>query len=236
MIAPAPLKYTGSTFAIVDDDWNHESWGTVYGMNEGSYYFSFIDLGKCFDSEETSFSNSSGNINADNRISYGGYNDWRLPTYDEVLMLLTSSSAIRIGSTVNGSENKHYAIVNLPGTNFANSGENYFYGLLIFPDNKIITGKAFTVLDSNTITDGFVVSDIDEYISQGCAFIPAAGRFMSAFSNWWNGQSGLYWTSTESTSDYTKACSFQFNYQGLSYSSNSSKELYMPVRLVRDAS
>lgn len=81
MIAPAPLYYNGSTFVIKDNDWNHSSFGSIRGKSNGSYYFNFIDIGSYFDSRGSSFSHYSGNINNNgNKVSYGGYDNWRVPT------------------------------------------------------------------------------------------------------------------------------------------------------------
>ena len=217
-IAPGPLYYNGSSYEI-KDGWNYDSYGGyAYGKNNGSTYFDFIDMGKLF--ESSGFSTSSGSI--ENVID--PLDGWRLPTHSEWASIAGTS---RVGSTVNGSANKHYAIIELTGISHA--GRTWPRGLLLFPDGKAITGKALSNMDNTTINYDMTAAELDVYLRQGCAFLPYSGRYYYG----WGSDSGFYWSSTEKSSSdgyYTRFLPFEVStgYTRKSY-------FYLPVRLVRPA-
>ena len=75
MIAPGPLIYENGAFCISPDTYV-SSYNSIYGKNEGSTYFSFVELGQYFDSRGSSFGATDGNINNNgSKISFDGYND-----------------------------------------------------------------------------------------------------------------------------------------------------------------
>ena len=208
-IAPAPLYYDGTTFVIKDDDWNHDSYNDVYGRVEGSYCFSMLDLAAYFDTRGTSYTPMNGNMNVNAaKVSWGGYTNWRPPTMDEQRKLFTTNTSIREGSRVNGSANKHYALIQLTGVTHA--GTSTPNGLLLFPDGKVITGKALSGMDNTTQTTGVTAAQLQNYLDQGCAFLPASGGAESGV--WKNGGSvGKYPDTTASSGKYCSYLSFSRN-------------------------
>ena len=231
-IAPAPLYYNGTTFQIKDDDWNHDSYNSAYGRTSGSYYFNFVDLGSFFDSRGSSFTESSGSIdNNGNKVTYGDFSDWRLPTITE---LQTIFGTTRAGSTVNGTAGMHYACITLTGVTVA--GTTNASGVLLFPDGMTITGAALSNMDNNTYNTGITNSQINSYIEQGCAFIGYSGRYASW--GWWGaGDNVNPLSATESSSDTSEMLDcYLSGGSGVRTDGHDSKTSnYMYVRLVRTA-
>lgn len=233
-IAPANLYYDGSNFIIKDADWNHESFGSCYGKTEGSYYFSFVELGKYFDGDGASFNTSSGNIDNSHTVSYGGYDDWRIPTSDEWATILTTDSAVRPGASVNGSDNIHYALVRLTGVTHA--GSDTPVGLLIFPDGESVSGKALSGMDNNTCTSGVTAAELAEYLSQGCAFLPTSS--LHNVEGWhYGGESAFYWTATAYNSYDCYVLLFYETKVSVPpvYHNGDKEDHYQTARLVRSA-
>ena len=239
MIAPAPLYYNGTTFEIKDDDWNHDSYNSVYGKNAGSYYFNFIELGQYFDADGASFSTSSRSIDNTNKISYNGYNDWRVPTRPEWLTITTGASpgTSRTGSTVNGTSGVKYAFLQLTGVTHA--GNSTPCGLLLFPDDRVISGKTLKYTNNNGFTSSVTGSELQNYLDQGCVFLPFSGINTDAW--YYPGTYGYYWSATYSiTSDayhlYMLYSSGSGGFNGGNPLNTASKTVfYMSVRLVRTA-
>ena len=203
-IAPAPLYYDGTSFVIKDDDWNHDSLtNNIYGKTEGSYYFNFVELGQYFDSEGSSFSTYSGDIDNANKISYGDYEDWRLPTLAEWYTFTTGQSpgTSRTGSKVNGNSGAKYAIIELYGVTHA--GRTPIKGLLLFPDGKTITGKILSNINKSG-SNSLVVSELNAYLEQGCVFLPDSSYFTtegSQGSSREEDHGGRYWAATSKDSN-----------------------------------
>ncbi len=232
-ISPAPLYYNGSTYIIKDNDWNHTSQGSVYGKTSGSYFFNFVNVGQFFDSRGSSFSYSSGSINnAGNKITFGGYNDWRLPTQPEWNTIIWGE---RIGSTVNGTSGCRFALITLTGvTHAGNSTPN---GILILPDGATLTGMSKTFnwnTQSFSGNTGVTVSQLQQYLDAGCVFIPGAGHYNGSS---WNeaGTNGSYWSATEYSTYYGSSFIFGPSYINVNRNDNKTS-YYFPVRLVRTAS
>ena len=224
-IAPAPLYYNGSTFEIKDTEWNHDSYQTYYGKTSGSYYFGYVELGQYFDSRGNSFSTSSGSIdNNGNKISCVGHNDWRLPTFSDWNIIIGTS---RAGSSVNGNSGSRYAIIQLEGINHA--GSNTPIGLLLFPDSKTITGKTLSGINNTTCTTGVTGSELNNYLDQGCVFIPASGCFLDGHSDY-GGNTGFYWSTYQSGWAYT--LKFNSSLVQADYTISMTQP-HMPARLVR---
>ena len=204
-IASGPLYY-GSNGYEIKNSWNYSSYNSVYGKASGSYYFNFLELGALF--EKTGFATSDGSIN--NVLD--PLDSWRLPTSSEWASIVGTT---RSGSTVNNSASKHYAVIELTGTT----------GLLVFPDDETITGTALTYMDSSTANTGITSVQLEEYLEQGCAFLPASGYYNSS---WTTGD--VYWSSTE----YSSANAY--NMSLVSGTGNQSKSsAYYPVRLVKNS-
>lgn len=179
-IAPGPLRYNGTSYEITDD-WNNSSYSTKYGKLSGSTYFSFMNMGELF--EKAGFASSDGDI--DNMLN--PLDGWRLPTELEWSTIF-NIGATRTGSTVNGTEHVCYAHLQLTGV--THSGYTNPYGILVFPDNKQITGKTLTGTNNSTNTTGVTVEELNAYLNQGCVFFPNSGfRGYSSYGYW--GQAGI---------------------------------------------
>lgn len=212
-IAPAPLYHNGTSFIIKDDDWNHDSYKSIYGAVEGSYYFNWDECHAVSD------------------ILYGGYNDWRMPSQAEWAAVTTDS---RTGSTINGTAGCRYTLIQLTGVTHA--GNNSPIGLLLAPDGETMTSmsKVFTwnVNDTSGNT-GITAAQLDEYLDAGCVFLPSSGYF---YGGSWNsaGADGRNWSSTERSS--TNSYYLRFYSSNVRPSNNCNKaSYYFPCRLVREA-
>ena len=218
-LTPGPLYY-GSDGYEIKEDWNHDSYNSIYGKTVGSTYFNFIELGQLF--ESSVFSTSDGDIEK----VLDPLDGWRVPTNAEWASILGTT---RSGSTVNGSSNQHYAMIQLEGVAHANT--NTPSGLLIFPDGETITGVALSNMDNTTPNTGITASQLNDYLSQGCVFLPGSGCYDGNLQTWNNEHH--YWSSTENDSSTGYDLCF-----GPSISSNDNKDkenCYFPVYLVKDA-
>lgn len=220
LIASGPLAYNNGAY-MIEDDWNHDSYGSVHGKNNGSNYFNFIEMGQLF--EKADFSINDGSI--ENLLD--PLNGWRLPTQAEWASIVGTT---RAGSTVNGSAGKHYALVQLTGVTHA--GSSTPTGLLIFPDNKTITGKALSGMDNTAKTTGVTAAEINAYLEQGCVFIPQSGNAYDVYGAW--GTGGMYLSSTENSGTLSCVLTFEGSNINPNASANKSK-FYMSVRLVKPA-
>ncbi len=219
-IAPAPLYHNGSSFIIKDDDWNHDSYNSVYGAVEGSYYFNWNECHAVSD------------------ISYDGHSDWRMPSQEEWAAVTTGS---RTGSTTNGTAGCRYALIQLTGVPHA--GNNTPIGLLLAPDGETMTGMSKTFnwnVKSTSGNTGVTAAQLDEYLDAGCVFLPTSGNFFG--SGWYNaGTSGYYWSSTQYNASNGYSLSFSpsmadpSSYVISSGIDISKASYYYPCRLVRSA-
>ena len=211
-LTQGPLYY-GTNGYEIKNTWNTTSYNTSYGKTSGSTFFNFLDLGELF--ESSIFSTSDGSI--DNELDpLGG---WRLPTSSEWSSIIGTT---RSGATVNNTSGQHYAVLQLTGVSYA--GSSTPTGILLFPDDTTITGTTLANTDSSTPNTGITSSQLDEYLNQGCVFLPAGGYYSSSWSS-----NGEYWSSSEY--DTTDGNFFAFAGNTIS---NTDKEDYLPVHLVRD--
>ena len=229
-LSKGPLKYTDGEY-VVTEDWTENSYNSVYGKNEGSTYFNYIEIGELF--EKTGFSTSDGCI----ETNYDHAGGWRLPTkkeWEKILTNTTTGPNGRPGSTVNGYTNKHYAFVRLTGV--THCGTSTPRGMIIFPDNETITGAALSYMDNINLTTGVTVQQINNFIEQGCVFLPQTGFYNLG----WTGQEyGEYWSRTEDQydSDNGYICGFSHqNTTGEAFTTGSSKiSTYHQVYMVKRA-
>lgn len=217
-IAPAPLYYNGSSFIIKDDDWNHDSYGSVYGLAEGSYYF---DWNECHD--------VSG-------VSYGGHSDWRMPTKVEVDAI---TSNLRTGSTINGTAGCRKAFILVLGVVHAES-ESGVRGLLLAPDDVTMTGMSKTLTWNANKPSGndVTAAQLNEYLDAGCVFLPKSNYNIDGL---WQQSLAVYWLNTEDDSSFAYCLNITFpdTYSEGdidTYHYLPKLERYLPCRLVRSVS
>lgn len=164
MVAPGYLYYDGTEFKIADE-WTFNSKNSIYGLNAGSTYFNLAQVASYF-SSTGSYNYLTGLDNA-NTISYGGYDDWRVASTSEYMMIVQQGVGTlpsRSGSTVNGVAGKKNAKI---------TGD--YKGILVFPDDEVINGATLTY--NKMIGDSLTLEEIQEYVSQGCAFFPMNGSY-----------------------------------------------------------
>ena len=205
---PAPESIDPGDTPVVNNDndgyfgWDLNSYDSVYGLEPGSTYFSYDELVKTFDSE------GDPEVPIDNgglKLSYNGFDDWRMMTYEDVQKLFNPE--LREGSTVNGTQNVLYAVVKVndngdQGTvSSFRGGDNFGIGVLLFPDGMTINGVSVdnvtnifpindyigNISDSATYWEIYINGDngipelttdeINEYTSQGCVFLPSLGAY-----------------------------------------------------------
>ena len=245
------LKKTDSTFSIEEDPF---VLCTAYGQgvpSSGSssgtrYYFTYIELGQYF-SNNASFKNSSGNIPANQTVSYSGHN-WRMPSQSE--WAAATKTVGRTGSTVNGTSGARYAyvLVDLTGssshagkglttsTGNPSTSTNYMAAMLLFPDGATVTCKSIKSSSINISYGGFATStvtyaDISTLVSGGCIVLPAAGDYGG--SKWYvGGNEGWYWSGTTHTASNTLGYIMRFSVTVKPDDSNR-KNYFYPVVLAR---
>ena len=220
-LTPGPLYY-GSNGYEIKEGWNYDSYNSVYGKTEGSTYFNFIELGKLF--ESSVFSTSEGDIDK----VLDPLDSWRVPTHAEWASILGTT---RSGSTVNGASNQHYAMIQFEGVAHANT--NTPSGLLIFPDGETIIGVALSNMDNTTPNTGITASQLNDYLIQGCIFLPGSGYYDGNLQTWNNGH--YYWSSTENDSSTGYDLCFEPSNTISSDDYKGKGTYYFPVYLVKDA-
>ena len=224
-IASGPLMYDGGKY-VIKDNWNYSSYNSAYGKTEGSTYFNFIEMGQLF--EKPGFTTSDGDI--ENLLD--PLDGWRMPTQAEWSTLTTGASpgTTRTGSKVNGNDGSKYALIKLSGATHATASDPN--GLLLFPDGKTITGKTLSGINNTTQTTGVTLAELQGYLDQGCAFLPASGYYSDGVSWYYAGSFGRCWSATEN--DASSGYYLYFHSSNVNPSINNSKSsLYFPVRLVK---
>ena len=170
-IAPAPLvigEYTNGAVIGTDADWkeNAYNYSTSY-----TTYFCFDDLAEIFDSEGNqcivngSFTRPIDNANT---IEYNGFDDWRLPTKNEFDLIVGNVG--RPGSLVNG--------IKIISSSVILTDYNNMFGILLFPDYVTINDNTLPFINGHYIdyATEITTSDLEKFISYGCAFLPALGE------------------------------------------------------------
>ena len=245
-IAPGNLYYNGTNWSI-DSSWNeHCTYNAAYGVNSetASTYFNFLEMGALF--EKVGFSNSDGDI--ENLLN--PLDGWRLLTQADFGTLTTGYKGLpRDGATVNGESGKKYALVKLKNGETTYAGNSNPGGVLLFPDGVDMTikvnGSNIVYTNNGYFNSDMTLTELNDAISQGCAFLPACGQYIlnDPLGKYWDqgGITGEYWSSTEYSSGSSTARNLLFFVSnsnpgdlGPSYSSDKTNSYY-PVRLVRDA-
>ncbi len=185
--------------------WKINSYEKAFGKTDGSTYFNWDEV---------------RDINLDG---------WRLPTIAEWEAITTTDAAVRSGSTVNGTENAHWAFIQLTGVSHAGSSNPY--GLLLFPDGATITGQTIEV-DAENDTTGVTLTELNEFLAQGCVFLPASGYYHDGGDWYVGGDVGRYWSGTQISAG--NAWGLYFYDGDLSTSGLDKSRNYYGVRLIRD--
>lgn len=171
-VSSGSLIYNSGAYSIANN-WDAQSYGEAYGLQNGSTYFNFVEMGQLF--EKANFSEQDGSVeNVLNPLD-----GWRLPSKNDFVKIIGTIDGetwLRPGSEVNGVENVHFTFVNL--TDYTFTGYPTFFGILLFPDNCLITGTALNG-DCDDKSSGnlseLTTVQLNEYIEQGCVFLPAFG-------------------------------------------------------------
>jgi hypothetical protein len=228
-IAPGPLCYIGGKYGILQD-WNHSSYGSVYGKTEGSTYFNFLEMGELF--EKADFSNSDGSI--ENLLD--PFNGWRLPTFPEWKKLTTGATGqTRDGSSVNGVAGKKYAIIQLKSEETTYATSSSPLGLLLFPDNHTMTikvdGSDIVNTNNGTANIDMTIAELNDAISQGCAFLPGGGWYNS--EDWSFGGDRPYYPASHEYNTLDVYVTYYYPSALVLDGSYSKTSRYFPICLVR---
>lgn len=167
---------------------------------------------------------------------------WRIPTDEEWSKIVTYDPAVRAGSTVNGEPNVHYALIevapNPTGVN-VNTQRPFYHprkGVLVFPDDLIITGTELANMDNPDATGETTtlrLGDLQDYLAQGCVFLPQLGILQSLQQNLQDTTGCGYWTSTPDDQDESKAWALQYIINEDVYTELLDKTAQAPIRLVK---
>ena len=246
-IAPGNLYYLDGEYRI-PENWRYLDDvcdNNLYGNVDGSYFFEFCELGKYFDSRGSSFNYMTGSIdNMGQKVSFGGYDDWRIPTLSEWKLIFTRNSSERPGSVVNGYPNVHFSSVIVDDMRYGFFSKAR--GYLIFPDNKIFVGESlvydYDSYEGMPLPTHLNNDELDAYLAQGCIFLPCASYYNGSDCN---NFSGYYWSSNH-MADYEDdirenyddewsfiAYFFDIDEYYIDYGGTTSYESCLPVRLVR---
>lgn len=183
-------------------------------------------MGELF--EKDGFTASDGSI--ENQLN--PLNGWRLPTKAEWDAIFGRTT--RTGSEVNGSAGKYFARISLLGIGYAGISSQTF-GILFFPDNEIISGKAFNYDYLTPMT----VLELNAYLEQGCIFLPASGQYEYNGYGYWGGlgfeddefqADGVLWSSSEEKNIITFS---SYDYIYSPESCDNKQTVYFPARLVK---
>lgn len=261
MLCSLPLRYSGGTYMIyTSDTWTSNTFEdnniTQNTRIDNSTYHGWRDIGAYFDSSGSNFSSSKIEIdNNGNRISYNGYNDWRVPKpVDFFKMLPTISTtgfeneftgSTRPGSTISGTNNTILFVkVLVSGHPYGEYGfdGNDLVGnaIILFPDNKTISTSTITNLVSANSSTAFFSANtltqvqLQEYINAGCSILPMIG-FLDIPGGWYEWCGSIYhyeiFTSQRTSNGLY---SLNINNSNISISVSENGPL-RPVYLVRDA-
>ena len=230
MLSSGPLYYDGDSFEL-HSEWDLSSYSYAYGVCKGSTYFDYISLGKYFDSRKESFNMDSGNIdNLGGHIRYAGYDDWRLPSVNDWKSIV---GIYRPGAVVNGMKHACFAMVML--RDYAYLGMSSCTGLLLFPDNVELSGKRLFEINTTRVTHDFKESDLDDYLSKGCVFLPMAGYYSIARLGWYFGGAEGWYQSSDCLTDNDSVIMF-YGCRDIPGTVKTLKVYhFLPVRLVRRA-
>ena len=230
-ISQGNMYKTATGYALYDD-WTgglDQYGGTLPGTQTwtGNSYFNWVHLAGLFD---TSI-NTGANENIDNDQT--PISGCKLPTRLQWDAFADFYSVIRTGSTVNGTAECRFALIQLTG--YTNGSISNPVGVLLIPDGLTMTGMSRTFtwnVESTSGNTGVTVAQVQEYIDRGCVFLPAAGYVNddgTAFSN--GGDRGYYWASTSWGNLYSWYISLHATYLGSGYID---KGRYHTVRLIRE--
>lgn len=237
VISPNPLCFNGTTFVMHKEDTYKTLFyaSSVYGLNEGSYRFSFTDIGKFFDSRKENFTVSSGNI--DNNGGMFPSSGWRVPTIEDLNKMLFSRDGSTI--TVDGSSRSGIRLCKL---RVKLVDETVINGLLVLPDNKTYTFSSSDFIANYAIghfnqtgggTNGPTISEDNLnniFLSKGAIYFPTGYTLSDTLENV-NGQVRSWLTeSYNDTSGYGILV-----YENDVRAGTIGKINYVPVRLVRPA-
>ena len=207
-ISTGPVYYDGSNFKI-SNSWkdNEYSYKKIHGLEKESFYFNWD---QCHD------------INID---------DYRLPTKDELNKIINGK---RKGSIVNGNEGVRYALIQLKGLTYCDySTPN---GILLFPDNRTMEGIKLSGINNETQTTGVTEEELNEYLEQGCVFMPCGGYYYDYIHHIFDygGSYGYYWSSTENNRNLSIAYTLEFSARDVDLNNAHGKDdTYLPIFLVR---
>lgn len=228
-VSSGPLFYNGSSYEL-KNEWNYTSYGSAWGKEAGSTFFSYIEMGKLF--ADPDFSDAHNDISN----TLDPFSGWRIPTADEwyaIKGINHNGAVLRPGSTVNGSPGKHFAYLQLTGVSYA--GSTTPYGMLVFPDNESITGRVLSDIDTDNSgrTENVSLAELNVFLTQGCLFIPACGGAFDDGTFDYGGDNGYYWTSEGKNASVGK---YVYMMSGNSFDAGYDGEPYdlICVRLVKN--
>ena len=172
MVAPSDMTWDGEKFTIPGEEWDTgfprgENFNSSTDRPTNRSTYSWYQLRDWFGVTGSSYKT----ISNEQKVSYGGYDDWIVPSKSIQQKLYTKDPSVRPGSMVNGILNVLYISVEI-----SDYTSTYCRGILLVPDGLTITGAEFVEGysgDSYAPYRGtMTLAQIHDYVWKGCIFLP----------------------------------------------------------------
>ena len=239
IFAPGDLYTTGSGFAIADS-WEstilaHDHSDATAGSTVANrFYFMWSEIANLFSTQPTPFwtHTDKDSDDIDNTKTIDGY---RMPTTSEWNSVLNGP---RAGATVNNTSGVRWCYVVVNGVTGGLQENNKQSGIILFPDNVVISSEGitdhiFNQKNGSWYNSTMTLSQLRSLIAVGCVFLPAASAFSSSQDSWEYYEAGFYHSATRTSNNRTDH--LYFNKDEVPGIGSNDEDTEYPARLVKSA-